>query len=90
MLTLKLTRNRTRSNFNFSVFNERKIIVKPLKSKFSDDEKQEVSTWRNILLRKVKIFIDNNFNPSKVNVIDRTKDKFHSATDCQKILVSIS
>ena len=29
---------------------------------------------RNMLLRRVKSFVDNNPNPAKINVIDPTKD----------------
>ena len=48
----------------------------PYDSKFSDDEKQEALTWRYTLLRQFKSYNHNNFNPSKVNVIDPTKDNF--------------
>ena len=47
-------------------FTEKTIIGKWLNS-------QKVSTWRNTLLRQFKSYIDNNFNPVKVSVIDLTK-----------------
>ena len=68
-------------------FIERVIIAKLLDSKSIDDEKQEVLTWRNTLLRKVKSYIDNNFNPSKVdkvNMIDQTKDNFTQPLSVKK------
>ena len=38
---------------------EKTIIAKPLDSKFSSEEKQDILTWRNILLSQVKSYIDN-------------------------------
>ena len=58
----------SKNEFRFSYgryFTETTIIAKPLDSKFSNDEKQEILTWRNTLLRKVKSYIDNNLNPAK-------------------------
>ena len=57
-------------------FTEKTIIAKPLDSKFNDNAKKEVLTWRNKLLKLVKSYIDNNLNPAKVNVIDPTKETF--------------
>ena len=57
-------------------FTEKTIITKSLASKFSIDEMQKVLTFRNILLRHVRSYIDNNLNPVKVNLIDPTKDTF--------------
>ena len=68
-------------------FIERVIIAKLLDSKSIDDEKHKVLTWRNTLLRKVKSYIDNNFNPSKVdkvNMIDQTKDNFTQPLSVKK------
>ena len=73
--------------FYAQYFFERVIIAKLLDSKSIDDEKQEVLTWRNTLLRKVKSYIDNNFNPSKVdkvNMIDQTKDNFTQPLSVKK------
>ena len=57
-------------------FTKKTIIAKPLDSKFSNHEKQELLTWRNTLLRKVNNYIDNDRNPAKVNVVDPTKHNF--------------
>ena len=57
-------------------FTEKTIITKSLASKFSIDEMQKVLTFRSILLRHVKSYIDNNLNPVKVSLIDPTKDNF--------------
>ena len=40
-------------------FTEKTIITKPLDSKFSNEEKQKILTWRNTLLRQAKSYIDN-------------------------------
>ena len=48
----------------------------PLDSELSNDEKEEVLTLRNTLLKQVKNYTDNNLNPAKVNVINPTKDHF--------------
>ena len=55
------------------------MIVKPLVSKFSNDEKQGI-------LKEVKRYIDNNFNPEKLNVIDPTKDIFTQPLSVREIL----
>ena len=51
-------------------------LVTTIDSKFNYDEKKEVLTWRNILLRQVKSYTDNNLNSANINVIDSTKDNF--------------
>ena len=48
-------------------FTEKIIIAKPLLSKFSNDENQEVLVWRNILLRQLKSYNENNLNSAKVS-----------------------
>ena len=69
--------NKNERHFSYDCyFIDKTIIAKPLGSKFSNEEKQEILTMRNTLLRQVKRYIDNNLNPTKVNVIDPTKDNF--------------
>ena len=70
----------------WSLFTEKTIIAKPLDSKFSNEEKQEVLTWRNSLLSQVKSYIDNNPYPTKLNVIDPTKDSFTQPLRVKKVL----
>lgn len=53
------------------------IIAKHFHSKLSGDKEQEVVTFRNTILRKVRIYIDNNLNPTKVNVVDPATE-YHS------------
>ena len=67
-------------------FAEKTIIAKPLDSLFNYNEKKEVLTWRNSLLKQVKSYIDNNLNPAKVNVIDLTKDNFTQPLSIKEIL----
>ena len=52
----------------------------------NNDEKQEVLTWRDKLLRQVKSCIYNNLNPAKINVIDPTKDNFTEPLTIKEIL----
>ena len=70
MLTLK------RRFFYDQYFTERKIIAKPLNSKFSNNKKQAILAWGIILLRQVKGHVYNNVNSAKVNAINRTKYNF--------------
>ena len=70
-------------------FIEKKIIAKPLDSKHSNDKKEEILTWRNTLLKQVKIYNDDNFNPVKVNAID-IKDNFTHTLSVQKAGRAIS
>ena len=65
-------------------FTEKAITAKSLDCKFCNDEKQEVSTWRNVLLREVKSYVDNTLNPAKVNLIDPTKDIFTQPLSIKK------
>ena len=67
-------------------FTEKTIIAKPLRYKFSNEEKQGILTWRNTLLRQVKRYIDNNLYPAKVNVIDPTRDNFTQPLSLKEIL----
>ena len=62
------------------------IIAKPLDSKISNEENQEILTWRNTLLSQVKSYIDNNLCPAKVNVIDPTKDRFTQPLSVKEVL----
>ena len=67
-------------------FTEKTIIVKPLNTKFSNEEKQEILTWRNSLLSQVESYIDNNIYLGKVNVRDPTKDAFTQPPSVKEIL----
>ena len=78
-----------KNEFRFSYgryFTEKTIIAKPLDSQLSNHTKEEVLTWRNALLKKVKGYIDINLNPAKVNVIDPTKVNFTQSLSVQEIL----
>ena len=79
--------NKNECRFSYGqCFTQKTIIAKPLDSKFKDDEKKEVLTWRNMLLRQVKSFIDNNLNPAKVNVTNPTKNNFTQPLSIKEIL----
>ena len=80
MVTLELAGNTISMNKALPMVNillRRQLLQKPLDSKFNDDEKKEVLTWRNTLLRQVKRYTDE---------CDRSnKRQFHSTTECQII-----
>ena len=69
--------NKNECRFSYGhYFTEKTTIAKPLNSKFSNEDKQEILTWRNTLLSQVKSYIDNNLYPAKVNLTDATKEHF--------------
>ena len=70
----------------WSYFTEKTIIAKLLGSKFSNEEKQEILTWRNTLLSQVKSYIDNNLYPAKLNAINPTKGNFTQPLSVKEIL----
>ena len=79
--------NKNECQFSYGrYFTDKTVNAKPLDRKFSDDEKQEVLTWRNVLLKQVKSYVDNNLNPAKVNVIGPTKDNFSQSLSVKQIL----
>ena len=79
--------NKNECRFSYGqYFTEKTIIAKPLDSKFSNDEKQEILKWTNTSPRQVESYIDNNLNSVKVNVIDPTKDNFTQSLSVKEIL----
>ena len=78
--------HKNESRFSYRrYFIEKTIIAKPVDHKFSNNEKQKVLTWRNTLLKQVKSYIDNNLNPSWVNVIDSIKGNITPPLSVKKI-----
>ena len=80
ILTLELAGNNNKNEFRFSYgryFTEKIIITKPLASKFSNEEKQDILLWRNTLVSQY---------PAKVNVIELTKDNFTQPLSVKEIL----
>ena len=63
MLTLDIVGNKTRLNVASPTY-WKDNYAKPLNFKISNDENQEALTWRNTLLKQVKSYADNNFNPA--------------------------
>ena len=47
---------------------------------------KEVLMWRDMLLRQVKSYNDNNIYPAKANVINRTKDDFNQPLSIKELL----
>ena len=60
-------------------FTEKVIIVKPLDSQLSNDEKEGALIWRNALLKKVKGYIDINLKCRRSN-----QSQLYSATECPR------
>ena len=79
--------NKTECRFFYRrYFTEDTVIAKPLDSKFSNDENQEILTCRNTLAKRVKRYINNNLNPASVNRIDPTKGIFTQPLSVREIL----
>ena len=78
--------NKNECRFSYGrFFTEKTIIAKPVDSQISKDKKQEILTWKKAVLGKVKNYIDDNLNPSKVNLVDPTKDNFTQPLNIQEI-----
>ena len=80
MVTLELAGNTASMNKALpmvNIFLRRQLLQKPLDSKFNDNEKKEVLTWRNTLLRQVKRYTDKCGRSNK--------RQFYSTTECQII-----
>ena len=80
---MKYNKNECRLSYSH-YFPEKTIVAKSLDSKFSNERKQEVLTWRNTLPRQVKSYTDNNLNPAKVNV--SPKDNFTQPLSVKEVL----
>ena len=79
--------NKNECHFSYGgYFTEKTIIATPLNSQFSNDEKEEILTWRNALLKKAKGYIDIDLNPAKVNVKDLTRVTVTQPLSFQEIL----
>ena len=78
MITLELAGNATTNVVSpmVDILLRRQLLKNNLILNFSNDEKLEVLTWKNTLLSQVKSYINNNLNPTKVNVVYQTKDSF--------------
>ena len=60
--------NKNERHFSYGPhFSEKIIITKPLDCKFRSDEKEEILTWANTLLKQVKSYVDN--KPDRSNQI---------------------
>ena len=72
ILTLELAGNNNKNEFRFSYgryFTEKIIITKPLASKFSNEEKQDILTWRNTLVSQYPAKVNVKENPLSVKEI---------------------
>ena len=80
----KYSKNEYRFSYNW-YFTKKTIVVRPLDSKLSNDEKEEFLALKNTL-KQVRSYIDNHLNTAKVNVIDPTKDNFTQPLSVQEVL----
>ena len=53
------------------MFTTRTIIAQPLEDSVPEDIKRPKMQYRNTILKKVKNYIDNEFNRSKKNFLDK-------------------
>ena len=82
--------NKNKYRFSFGKYFTKKTIIPKLRDyEISSDEKQEVVTWRNTLLKQIKSYVDNNFNPVKVSVTDPTKENFTRLLSIKEIPVEL-
>ena len=67
-------------------FTDHTIIAEPLSDKLCEQEKADILQKRDIVLSKVKDYIDLNLNPKKVNIIDPRKEKYVAPKSIPEIL----
>ena len=67
----------------FTAFN---IIAQPLEDSVLEDTKRTKMQYRNAILKKVKNYIENELNPSKKNILDKTKDDYVESKSIEEIL----
>ena len=62
------------------------IIAQPLEDSVSEDIKRAKMQYRNTILKKVKNYIDNEFNPSKKNFLDKANADYVELKSIEEIL----
>ena len=88
MFILELAGNTRRMNVAFPMVDflqRRQLLQSQLILKLAKI-KNKILTRRKTVLEKVKIYIDDNLNPAKVNVVDPTRDNFTQQLSIQEIL----
>ena len=68
------------------MFTTRTIIAQPLEDSVPEDIKRPKMQYRNTILKKVKNYIDNEFNPSKKNFLDKANDVYVELKSIEEIL----
>ena len=67
-------------------FTTRSIIAQPLEDSVLEDTKRAKMQYRNAILKKVKNYIENDLNPSKKKLLDKTKDDYVELKSIEEIL----
>ena len=84
--TCRKYRNET-CRFHFGkFFTTGTIITQLLEDSIPEDIKRAKMRYRNIILKNVKNYIDNELNPSKKNFLDKTKDDYVELKSVEEIL----
>ena len=68
------------------MFTTRTIIAQPLEDSVPEDIKRPKMQYRNTTLKKVKNYIDNEFNPSKKNFLDKANADYVELKSIEEIL----
>ena len=68
------------------MFTTRTIIAQPLEDSVPEDIKRPKMQYRNTILKKVKNYIDNEFNPSKKNFLDKANADYVELKSIEEIL----
>ena len=58
------------------LFTSHTIFAQPLEDSISPNVKHEIMQQRNVILKKVKNYIDNLLNQSKKTFVDKAKDEY--------------
>ena len=68
---------------------DRTIISKPLDTSLDPEERKKILESRKSLLEKVKKYIDPEFYPAKINVIDSEKENYKPTPTIEKSLLKL-
>ena len=71
-------------------FTEKTIIGKPLAGTLPEEVRKNILAWRDSILKKVTIFIDEELNPAKRNFYDKTRDDYFEPKTIGHILTDLN
>ena len=77
--------------FHFGRFFTKKTIIgKTLPGNLPEEEKKTILAWRDSVLKKVKVFIDEELKPAKRNFYDKTRDDYFEPKTIGHILTDLN